>query len=91
MLSWEQMDKLNEIATNSDMTAECRTQVIRDFMCTWGMLVNEGANAWDYTPNWADPRIPREPVIDAGKASTHARIPIPGQVGRTVYPGYYQR
>lgn len=91
MLSWEQMDKLNEIATDASKIAEQRKADILDFMRLWGMLVNEGADSWDFTPNWDDNRIPREPDIDAGKASTHARLPIPGQVGRTVYPGYYQR
>ena len=91
MLSWEQMDKLNEIATDGARSAEQRTSDIQDFMRTWGMLINEGPGSWDFTPNWNDCRIPREPDIDASKASTRARLPIPGQVGRTVYPGYYQR
>jgi len=91
MLSWEQMDRLNDIATDDCKTPDQRISDIRDFMALWGMLVNEGSDSWDFTPNWDDKRIPREPVIDAGKASTHARIPIPGQIGHSVYPGYYQR
>jgi hypothetical protein len=41
MMSWEQLDKLHEVAENTTLTADQRVSVISDFMRLWGMLVNE--------------------------------------------------
>lgn len=87
MLSWEQMDKLNAIATDQDKSAEARASDIAAFMRTWGMLANEGANAWDYTPDWSSVAIPRETDIDP-YAQSKGGIALPGQPGHTYHPGY---
>lgn len=89
MLNWEKLDTLNEIAKNDNMTADERTEQIQHFMRSWASLVNEDASAMDYTPDWSDPRIPREPVIDPSVEACKARMNVPGLPGHIVCCGYY--
>lgn len=84
MMSWEQLDKLNCIATDPAKSAKAKKSEIQDFMRMWSMLVHEGPDAWNYTPTWTDPN---RPDIDPSTESVRARLPIPGQTGRTWYPG----
>lgn len=87
MMNWDQTDKLNEIATDPTKSANAKKSEILHFMRLWAIEANTTSDGWDFTPDWSDPRIPREPVIDASSEATRARLPITGQTGRTWYPG----
>lgn len=91
MLNWEQTDKLNEIATNDALSASERMSRIQDFWRNWASMVNEDASALDYTPNWRDSRIPREPVIDPSTEAVRANTPLTGNSGFYAYAGYMDR
>lgn len=84
MLSWDKTDKLNRIATNVDMTPEERIECIQAFWRKWGEDTNyRGAYAANTSLFGSDD-------IDSGKECVRAKMPIPGQTGRTVYVGLYE-
>lgn len=86
MMNWDQTDALNKISQDRTKSAKAKKSEILALMRNWGETVNyRGA----YATNHALTADRPEPDIDPGTESTKARLSIPGQTGRTVYPGLY--
>ena len=84
MMNWEKTDKLYAIANDPTMSTDARKSAIVEFMRYWSYDANyRGAyacNAMLYTDL-------DETDIDPSKEATKAKLPLPGQTGRTWYPG----